>query len=111
MNDGEPRTTPVVVMLAAPTSETSPKSVSTTRPLCPTSTFAGFTSRCRTPSACAARHPATRPAPVRAAPGGSHRPVLEDDLLQRPRQDHLHHDPRQAVVLDDVEEPHDVGVG
>ncbi len=63
----EPTRSPVRVRVPAPSIMAIPKSVSTTRPPASSSTFAGFTSRCSTPTACAARSARSTRPPMRAA--------------------------------------------
>ncbi|PSK48316.1 hypothetical protein B0E38_06268 [Streptomyces sp. 111WW2] len=63
-----------MVSASLPSTLAIPKSVSTTRPSFASSTLAGFTSRCSTPAACAARSAASTSAPISAARRGSNGP-------------------------------------
>ncbi len=67
-------TSPVMVSAELPSTLAIPKSVSTTRPSFDSSTLAGFTSRCSTPAACAARSAASTSAPISAARSGANGP-------------------------------------
>ena len=70
MNSREPTNSPLMVRDSSPWMWAMPKSVSTTRPCCPSSTLAGFTSRCTMPLACAAFRAPTTASPIRADSAG-----------------------------------------
>ena len=70
MYEGDPISMPAVVSVVVSAGRAMPKSVSTTRSSGPIRTFAGFTSRCAMPSACAARSAARIPRPTVAAWAG-----------------------------------------
>src|SRR5690606_16256923 len=85
-NSGEPTTSPVIVSAELPSTIAMPKSVSTTRPSLAISTLAGFTSRCSTPAACAARSAASTSAPIPAARAGDIGPSASStSASDRPR--------------------------
>lgn len=67
MNSGEPTKPPVSVRLVSPSIWAMPKSVRTTRSWRPSITLSGFTSRCRTPAACAASRAPSTSRPILAA--------------------------------------------
>src|SRR5690606_39034500 len=69
-HSGQPTPSPGIVSAELPSTIAMPKSVSTTRPSLAISTLAGFTSRCSTPAACAARSAASTSAPIPAARAG-----------------------------------------
>lgn len=71
----EPTISPVRVIDESPSIAAIPKSVSSTRPSLARSTLPGFTSRCSTPTACAARSAPSTCSPIRAASRGSIRPA------------------------------------
>ena len=54
MYDGEPTSSPVPVIVSSPAARAIPKSVSFTRPSCPSRMLPGLTSRWVMPAACAA---------------------------------------------------------
>ncbi len=84
MYDGAPTSMPVDVTDGSPSTRAIPKSVSTTRPSCPISTFDGFTSRCRMPTRCAsASTPSSSNATSAARCGGSTPSVRMTSLSER----------------------------
>lgn len=81
---GEPTKPPVSVSRVSPPIRAMPKSVRTTRPCRPGSTLSGFTSRCRTPAACAASSAPSTSRPIRAASRASRVPSSSTSPSVRP---------------------------
>ena len=75
-----------------------------------TSTLAGLTSRCTTPTRWAASRAVRTPRPMPAAAARRQRPLVGDDLGEARPGHQLHHQPDGAVLLDDVVDGDDGGV-